>query len=128
MAERRKANIHPKALSGWRQAVIDERKLTDYALKMDDAKSRDKAVAFRDALGYTLVNYKTLVDDVLNNLCRYPAKSKGNQIYGCLYEVVMPITGPNGRTARVLTAWIIEWGNEVPRLTSIYVTKKRVIL
>ena len=36
----------------------------------------------------------------------------------------MKITGPNGKTANVLTAWIKENESSEPRLVSVYVTEK----
>ena len=39
-------------------------------------------------------------------------------------EQIMQITGPNGKTANVLTAWIKDNDNAEPRLTSIYVDKR----
>ena len=49
---------------------------------------------------------------------------KGNNGYGMRYEYVMNLTGPNGKAANVLTAWIQE--GDKKRLTSVYVTKKKV--
>ena len=43
---------------------------------------------------------------------------------GQLYEYVMTLKGPNGKSANVCTGWIIENGKTEPRLTSAYVTKK----
>ena len=40
------------------------------------------------------------------------------------YEQIMKITGPNGKTANVLTAWIKENESSEPRLVTLYVTDK----
>ncbi len=40
-----------------------------------------------------------------------------------IYEVVMDITGPNKKTAKVLTAWINDKNNGEIRLTTVHVDK-----
>ena len=39
-------------------------------------------------------------------------------------EQIMKITGPNGKIANVLTAWIKENESSEPRLVTLYVTDK----
>ena len=40
------------------------------------------------------------------------------------YEVKMQLTGPNGKTADVLTAWINDKNSTEMRLTSAYIDKR----
>jgi len=49
---------------------------------------------------------------------------KGDNGHGMRYEYIMELIGANGKKANVLTAWIQD-GDE-KRLTSVYVTKKKV--
>ena len=49
---------------------------------------------------------------------------KGDSGHGMRYEYIMELTGANGKKANVLTAWIQD-GKE-KRMTSVYVTKKKV--
>ena len=51
---------------------------------------------------------------------------KNEDKFGKRYELVMNLKGPNGKSANVCTAWIKENNNSEPRLTSAYVTKKKV--
>ena len=104
-------------------AVIQMEKLTNYAL--DFGKDPDKAEAFRRALGYTQRNAKQLADNVRENLHNFEVVFKGNNGFGDLYECVMRLTGANGREANVLTGWIVENGTDFPRLTTLYVTKRK---
>ena len=103
-------------------AKIPEEKFTKYAL--DYKKAPDKAKAFEEALGYTKDNYQELIEDINRHYDRSKLIAKGDRGYGMLYESVMRLKGPNGKEANVLTAWI-EDGDDV-RLTSVYVTKKKV--
>jgi hypothetical protein len=55
----------------------------------------------------------------------FEAKYNGDNGFGIKYEVLMELTGENGKSAYVLTGWIIEYGSEYPRQTSAYVTNRR---
>ena len=105
-------------------AVVPKEKFTKYAL--DPVKQPDKARVFREALGYTMDNYQDLIDNISANLDESALKFKGSNEQGKLYEYVMRITGANGKQANVCTGWIIENGKTEPRLTSAYVTQKKV--
>ena len=112
-------------LPKYEEAVIPEAKLLDYAL--DFGKSSDKAKAFESALGYKKENAQDLIANVKQNLPNYKAEFKGKNQYGARYQVVMSLKGPNGKTANVLTAWMDDSRTHEIRLTSIYVTKKKVM-
>lgn len=105
-------------------AIIPKEKFTKYAL--DPVKQPDKARAFKEALGYTMENYQELIDNISANLDESLLKLKQTNEHGKLYEYVMQIKGPNGKQANVCTGWIIENGTTEPRLTSAYVTEKKV--
>jgi len=114
-----------RLLPGYEDAYIPPEKLIRYALnKEHKGGGKDKAIAFEQALGYNINNYEQLIEDVLVNLLKYPAVYKGNTKYGKRYEVEMELTGPNGKTAMVITGWLIEKETEKPRLTTIYVDKR----
>lgn len=106
-------------LPRYQEAVIPKSKFTQYALNPD--KDPDKARAFKSALGYTLDNADDLIKQINAKLPEYEAVSKGDRGWGMTYEVVMDITGPNGKTAKVLTAWIDDKNNGEMRLTTVHV-------
>ena len=49
------------------------------------------------------------------------AIAKGDKGWGILYEVIMDIHGANGKTAKVLTAWIDDKKTGEMRLTTVHV-------
>ena len=106
-------------------AKIPDEKLTGYALNMEHPKGKEKAKAFRDALGYTKDNYADLKAKILESFNENELVYKKESAYGKLYEQIMKITRPNGKTANVLTAWIKEDDKSEPRLTSVYVTGRK---
>lgn len=101
------------------EAVIDNRKFTEYALNPE--KDPNKAKAFELALGYNLSNWKELKERILEGLKTCEATNKGNNGYGVKYEVIIPIKGPNGKTAKVLTGWMDDSKTGEMRLTTIHV-------
>lgn len=104
-------------------AKVPDEKLTKYALNMEHPSGKNKAIAFKEALGYTQENYEDLKAKILDSFNEKELVYKREDKYGKRYEQIMRIKGPNGKTANVLTAWIKENDNAEPRLTSIYVDK-----
>lgn len=102
--------------------IVPTKKLTDYAL--DPTKAPDKAKAFEIALGYTKENAHALIENLAKHIDSKSFVEKGNKGYGKMYECITRLTGANGKQANVLTAWIEEASKM--RMTSIYVTKKKV--
>jgi len=96
-------------------------KFTEYALNFQ--KNKDKATAFQSALGYNITNAELLIAAIAANIGNCEAVQKGDDGYGTRYEVVMTLTGVNGKTAKVLTAWIDDRNKDELRLISAYVDK-----
>ncbi len=103
---------------------IPVEKFTEYAL--DPEKQPDKARAFREALGYTKANYRDLISNIERNLDKKHMVFKENNGYGDIFEYVMRLKGANSKEANVCTGWIVENGQKELRLTTAYVTNKRV--
>ena len=113
-------NVLPKAS----EAVIPVEKFINYAL--DPVKSRGKSIAFSNALGYSKVNAYSLITNIKQNLANFEAIPKGDNGFGLKYEVIMNLSGINGKNANVLTGWIVEHESGITRLTTAYVTKRKV--
>lgn len=120
--DRIKSNKQPLEINIQLFAKIPKEKFINYAL--DPIRQPDKAKAFKDALGYTLENYQELIDNINLHLNKKELVEKGDSGYGMRYEYIMRLQGPNGKEANVLTAWIQD--EDDIRLTSVYVTKKKV--
>ena len=112
-------DILPKA----DEAVISNEKFTKYAL--DPKNSKGKHLAFQTALGYTLENYISLIDNIRRNIKRFPAIRHPDKGHGIRYSVDMELIGANGKVARVITSWIDDNKTREMRLTSAYVKKRR---
>ena len=108
-------------LPRYKEAVIPKAKFMQYALNPE--KDLDKARAFEKALGYTVKNADDLIEQINEKLSDYEAVEKGDRGWGMTYEVVMDITGPNGKTAKVLTGWIDDKNNGEMRLTTVHIDR-----
>lgn len=98
---------------------MPDEKFTQYSL--NPLKAPDKAKAFKSALGYTVDNFEDLRQNILDNLVEDNFIEKGDNGYGMRYEQILELTGPNGKKAKVLTAWIQDGDDK--RLVSVYVDK-----
>lgn len=107
------------ALPRYENAVMPEAKFLQYALNAE--KAPDKARAFKAALGYDLRNYEELMENIRRNLPNFEAKPKGDKGWGMTYEVIMMLEGPNGKKAKVLTAWIDDKLTGEMRLTTVHI-------
>lgn len=99
---------------------ISVSKFTKYSLNQE--RQPDKAKAFESAPGYTSKNIDALIANIQQNLKEEEFVEKGNSGHGMRYENIVVLTGANGKTANVLTAWIED--DAYRRLTSVYVTKR----
>ena len=103
---------------------IPREKLTNYAL--DFEKDKNKAAAFQLALGYNKTNVDVLIADIMKGVKMSEAIPKGDDGFGMRYEVILTLTGPNGKSANVLTAWLDDHKLDEVRLISAYIDKKKV--
>jgi len=108
------------------RAVIEESKLVAYALNPQSERGQHKARVFARALGFDLSNWALLQRAILAALPSQPARLTSETAFGKKYEVVIPLTGPNGRTVHVLTVWQFDRLPEsaeyadAPRLVTLY--------
>jgi hypothetical protein len=101
-----------------RMALIPPEKLKGYLLSMTHPVGKFKAVFFR-SLGYSVARWKRLEND-LRMLLRNDAIRTQKTEFGQKYEVNGVITGPTGKTAPIVTVWIILNGEDVPRFVTAY--------
>ncbi len=118
---------HPKALPNYQNAEIPPDKLTKYALNpthttqvWGKSSGKDKAHVFKSVLGFEKANWELLKESILAELPYSEAFLGHEDEYGQRYNVTLPLTGPNGNTANVLTAWIILTGMDTPILTTTF--------
>lgn len=110
----------PVRLPRAREATIPTAKLVAYALSTTHERGRHKARVFASALGITASDWRYLHNQILARLPDGEVRSTHVTAFGIAYEVIVMIDGLNGRTAPVVTTWIVAT-NATPRLTSTWV-------
>lgn len=105
-------------------AQVPDGKLVGYALNSDHPVGKHKARVFKSVLGYDKNNYLDLKQKILENFDEKKLEYRGEDKHGKKYQQIMKITGPNGNTADVTTAWIKETEKSEPRMTSAYIEVK----
>lgn len=105
--------------------TIPEAKLTGYAFNMNHAKGKDKAIAFREALGFTSDDAPEIMRQVYRWVGAHEPIYSHTDQFGDRLTTDMMMTGKNGKTAKVTVGWIKEPGADKMRMTSIYVSKRK---
>jgi len=99
-------------------AQVDAEKLTDYLLSQTHPIGKSKAAWF-GILGYNLTDWRLLQSD-LAQLASKDAILLSETQYGQKYGISGTLIGPNGKSGKVMTVWIIITGQKNPRLVTAY--------
>ena len=103
---------------------IDPAKVRDYLLDPDHPEGGSKARYFR-SLGYSRLAWRRLESDLRSAHESKRIKNDVQTVYGDKYRLVSRITGPNGRSAIIVTVWIVREGESFARLVSAHPGKAR---
>lgn len=109
-------------LPGGEHAIVDLRKLSGYCLSPTHPEGRHKARRFREVLGLTEQDGGVLADWLRRIAVTVEAREATTDRFGRRFFIDAEMAH-NGRVARVRSAWIIRAGEQVPRLTSCYVSR-----
>jgi hypothetical protein len=101
------------------KAVVQKRKIVDYLLSEASEEGSSKA-AFFARFGFSVAEWERLADAlqvhaVENDVTRVLSSRHGNK-----YIVEGPLAAPDGREPFVRVVWIIEKGDDQPRLVTAY--------
>jgi hypothetical protein len=106
-----------------RSAAIPGHKLRDYVLALKHPDGRSKA-EYLGLLGYSQAEFEKLEADLRAQILSREAQPGRASPYGQKYEILGPLTGPNGNTAWVRTIWIILTGETAPRFVTLIPAEK----
>jgi hypothetical protein len=102
------------------EAVVDLRKLANYALDPSHPRGRHKARVFASALGVGRSDAGWLRKAVLQVLSRVDAFEEGRDGFGERWRVDIPVARAD-RGAVVRTHWLLPADGSPPRLITCYV-------
>jgi hypothetical protein len=100
-------------------AIINPRKLRDYALSSLHPVGRFKA-AFFSGIGFTGANWDSLDLELRRLVSEADAEIDERNEFGQKYVVRGRVAGPKGMSAEVVTVWIVLDGEMAPRFVTIY--------
>jgi hypothetical protein len=106
-----------------RDAIIPPDKLRDYLLSVAHPDARGKA-DYLGRLGYSQGRAGQLDADLREQILSLDAQPGRPSPYGQKYEILGPLTGPNGKNAWVRTIWIVLTGETAPRLVTLIPAEK----
>lgn len=101
-------------------AEVDISKLRDYTLSPEHGEGSHKARVFKAALGITKTDAEWLRGVLLQAAKEGEARDGPPSPFGSKYLIDINLTR-GGRSAPVRSVWIIEYGEEHPRLVTCYV-------
>ena len=101
------------------QAVVEEPKIVQYLLDPQHPDGAPKARFFL-AMGFTRENWGALAEALRRLASDAPVSNQVESRHGRKFVVDGPLDTPSGRVVTVGTVWIINAGEEVPRLVTAY--------
>ena len=107
------------SIPGAERAVIDPAKIRDYLLSTSHPVGRFKA-AFFARLGYRSTDWQRLEADLRNLLTAHEGQAGQRSGYGRKYEVRGMLTGPSGKSASLVSVWMIPSGGDVPHFVTAF--------
>lgn len=102
---------------------LPKEKFTEYLL--NPAKDPGKAKGFETALGYTVGDADAMSENISSHYDPDSFEFVRYNGYGNQYQQIMTLEGPNGKTADIITAWIVKDGEDFPRLVTAHLHKKK---
>lgn len=101
------------------KAIVEEGKVREYLLSPSHPVGRFKSRFFAQ-LGFTSDHWEEFVAG-LKRLAREGECRVGEvNEYGRKYLVGGPLAGPGGRTAEVVSVWIVLEEDDIPKLVTVY--------
>jgi len=101
------------------RAYVSISKITDYLLSETHAVGKSKARFFR-SFGFDETNINQFEQGLINIAYRESVVETTETIYGKKFVVDGELKTPNGIMIRLRTVWIIESGDEIPRLVTAH--------
>jgi hypothetical protein len=102
------------------KAIIKEEKITEYVLNFDHFEGKNKARVFSSVLGLKKENADYLINAIRAAILINDAVKQSESAFGIKYSVEFDLIFKK-KIARVRTGWLIEKGNNIPRLITCFI-------
>ena len=101
------------------RAIVDIRKLRDYCLNPQHNRGKHKARLFTSLLDMDSDDAEGLRNALLETVKTQDAQLAEMDAYGQRYTLDFTLNW-RGKQARIRSAWIIETGSDIPKLTTAF--------
>ena len=101
------------------RAEVPEEKVVSYLLSTDHPVGRHKA-AFFARFGFRAERWEELAAALRNHVSDHDPVEVTATPFGTKYAVPGPLRSPDGRNPLVRSVWIVEHGENVPRLVTAH--------
>jgi hypothetical protein len=100
-------------------AIVDREKITEYLLNPAHPDNGGKAKFFL-GLGFTAEQWQVFAEALRTLADSFPIIELMESPHGIKYIVVGRFDTPSGKSPSVRTVWIVDTGNDKPRLVTAY--------
>jgi hypothetical protein len=97
--------------------LVETEKVRDYLLSPAHPVGKFKA-AFFAGLGFTRDRWPQLVSDLRAIALQGDAVAGQPSLFGNKFEISATLTGPSGKSARILTVWMVRHDEQVARFVT----------
>ncbi len=99
------------------QAFVERQKITTYLLSEENSGGK---AAFFVAFGFDLAQPEQLEQALFAHAAAYEVARIAETIHGIKYVIDGRMQTPDGRSPQVRAVWIVDRGEEAPRLVTAY--------
>ena len=117
-----------KIMPNYKKAITADEKFVRYSLDPNSQRGKDKALVYKEVLGFTQKNYLDLKSQIHNIIVAGKAhltSMKTNDHDVIEYNYQIPIKGANGNTATVVVKYGIAKNKANPWLITNYIKKEK---
>ena len=100
-----------------KDVIINVEKITEYLLKWRPLNDKSN---FLEMAGYKLENWNQLEKDIREQILPLDAIMEEKTKYGDLYRISGNLTGPNGKSLKIITIWMIELSSNQTKFITLY--------
>ncbi len=101
------------------QSFVPEQKITDYLLNDTHLTGKDKAKFFKK-FGFNVADVTTFKDALVQHSIDREIEHEDATGFGAKYKLTCEIQTPDERNPCIVTIWIIETGQDAPKLITAY--------
>ncbi len=106
-------------LPNYEQAIVPQKKITQYLLSLTHPDGKSKAKFFLK-FEFTVDSWEIMANALINHAADHELAKIEASPFGTRYVIKGRVITPDGRNPEVRAVWFISTGDDTPRLVSAY--------